>query len=115
MRKIFDYKPARNYLDISSMEELMVAKAKLKGEIREKERDICDDFDEMVYMLSPGRIMAAISAKFDFVSSIAAGLRRGYMFIRDIMNGGDNPEPETEPEPKQKAETKPDTEAENRD
>lgn len=111
MRKIFDCKPAHNYLDISSMEELMIAKAKLRGEIREKERDICDDFDELVYMLSPGRILAAISSKFDFVNSMAAGLRRGYMFIRDIMNGGresasgqksgSGPEPKSEPEPEQ--------------
>lgn len=127
MRKIFDYKPAHNYLDISSMEELMIAKAKLQGEIREKERDICDDFDELVYMLSPGRILAAISSKFDFVNSMAAGLRRGYMFIRDIMKGGSESasgqksgsesRPEPEPEPKSEAEQwrKPETKAETED
>ena len=38
MRKIFDYKPSHNYLNISSMEELKLAKIQLKGEIREKER-----------------------------------------------------------------------------
>lgn len=36
MRKIFDYKPSHNYLNISSMEELKLAKIQLKGEIREK-------------------------------------------------------------------------------
>lgn len=86
MKKIFDYKPSRNYLNISSMEELKLAKAELKGEIREKERDICDDFNEVVYMLSPGRIMAAISARFDLVNDIAAGIKRGYRFIHDIIN-----------------------------
>lgn len=89
MKKIFDYKPSHNYLDISSMEELKLAKANLKGEIREKERDICDDFNEVVYMLSPGRIMAAISSKFDLVNDIVAGVKRGYRFIQDIMNGGE--------------------------
>ena len=89
MKKIFDYKPSRNYSDISSMEELKLAKEKLKGEIREKERDIRDDFNEVVYMLSPGRIMAAISSKFDLVNDIATGIKRGYRFIQEIMNGGE--------------------------
>lgn len=89
MRKIFDYKPSHNYLNISSMEELKLAKIQLKGEIREKERDICDDFNEVVYMLSPGRIMAAISSKLDLVNDIASGIKRGYRFIHDIMNGSE--------------------------
>lgn len=40
-------------------------------------------------MLSPGRIMAAISSKFDLVNDIASGIKRGYRFIHDIMNGSE--------------------------
>ena len=64
----------------------------MEGEIREKERDICDDFNAVVYMLSPARIIAAVSSKLDCVKNIAAGLRRGYEFIHDIMAGERNEE-----------------------
>ncbi len=87
MKKIFNRESGSNYLNISSIEELRLARTKLEGKIREKERDICDNFNEVVYMLSPVRIMAVISSKFDLVRNIAAGIRRGYEFIHDIMAG----------------------------
>lgn len=90
MKKSFNGKSGSSYLNISSIEELRLARAKLEGEIREKERDICDDFNTVVYMLSPVRIIAAISSKFDCVKNIAAGIRRGYEFIHDIMARGSN-------------------------
>jgi len=92
MKKGFNGKSGSSYLNISSIEELRLARAKLEGEIREKERDICDDFNAVVYMLSPARIIAAVSSKLDCVKNIAAGIRRGYEFIHDIMAGERNEE-----------------------
>ena len=87
MKPIINYKQTHDYSNIKTLEELRLARVELKGEIREKERDIHESFDSVVYMLNPGRIIASISSNLDIVGSIIVGIKRGYRYIRELING----------------------------
>ena len=87
MRKTLSkYNRAADYSDISSLEELRIARTRIKREIEQKEEELSEDNELFIEAISPIAYAKRVLDKVISIKFVIENIINGYNFAKSIID-----------------------------
>src|SRR5574344_988023 len=87
MRKTLSkYNRAADYSDISSLEELRIARTRIKREIEQKEEELSEDYELFIEAISPIAYAKRVLDKVISIKFVIENIINGYNFAKSIID-----------------------------